>query len=171
MRGVRYWDAVTFLGWLAAEPDKVDRCRAVIKLAEARRVRIVTSSLTLTEVIKLKGKAPLTRDKESIIRDFFKNDYIIVRLLDRRTAEYGRELIWTHGFHPKDAIHVATAVLAGVDQLDTFDDDLIKKSGIIGTPPLAIGKPDLPEQLEIIYPKAASSPAGGTESGEQAKGT
>jgi predicted nucleic acid-binding protein len=34
----RYWDAVTFVGWLAEEPDKVIDCRPVIEAAEAGTV-------------------------------------------------------------------------------------------------------------------------------------
>jgi hypothetical protein len=64
-------------------------------------------------------------------------------------GEYARELIWEHGFHPKDSIHVATAVLSRVPHLDTFDKKLIAKSGLIGDPPLVIGHPDLPEQLGL----------------------
>lgn len=151
---VRYWDSVSFLGWLAEEPDKVDECRGVIRAAEKGDVRIVTSSLTLTEVIKLKSKAPQPPEKGPMIRDFFKHEWIIVRQLERRTAEYARDLIWTEGFHPKDSIHVATAVLARVSYLDTFDQALIAKSGQIGEPPLIIDRPSLPEQLQLEYREA-----------------
>lgn len=147
---LRYWDSDAFLGWLKAEPDKVDECRGAIRAAEKGELRLVTSSLTLTEVIKLKGKAPLLRDADALIREFFKHDWIVVRQLDRLTAEYARELIWDHGFHPKDAVHVATAVLARVPYLDTFDGDLIKQTGQIGDPPLIIGRPAVEEQLSIL---------------------
>lgn len=146
---LRYWDSNAFLGWLAHEADKVDECRGVIRAAEAGQLRIVTSSLTLTEVIKLKSHAPLPPEKEPLIRDFFRHQYIVVRQLDRFTAEYARDLIWRHGFAPKDSIHVATAVMARVPHLDTFDGDLIAKSGQIGDPPLIIGRPDVPEQLTM----------------------
>lgn len=54
---LRYVDSDVFLGWLKNEPDKVDECRTVIKGAEAGNVKLVTSSITLTEVIKLeKGR-------------------------------------------------------------------------------------------------------------------
>jgi hypothetical protein len=43
---------------------------------------------------------------------------------------------------PKDALHVATALDAGVEQFDTFDRDLIDLSGGIGSPPLGIGTPN-----------------------------
>lgn len=146
---LRYWDACAFLGWLANEPDKVDECRSVIRAAESGDLRIVTSSLALVEVIKLKSGTPLPEDKESDIREFFKHEYIVVRQLDRFTAEYARELIWRHNFDPKDSVHVATAVLARVPHLDTFDGALIARSGQIGDPPLVIARPNVPEQLTL----------------------
>ena len=84
-----------------------------------------------------------------MIRGFFMHDWIVVRQLDRPTAEYARALIWQHNFDPKDAIHVATAVLARAPNLDTFDGDLIKRSGQIGDPPLVIARPNVPEQLTL----------------------
>src|SRR5438128_11081236 len=111
---VRYWDSGAFLGWLAIEPDKVDECRGVIKAAEEGNLRIVTSSLTLVEVIKLKSHAPMPHDRGPEIQRFFQHSWIIVRQLDRVTAERARDLIWQHGFDPKDATHVATALQARV---------------------------------------------------------
>lgn len=147
---LRYWDSNAFLGWIAHEPDKADECRGVIRAAEKGELRIVTSSLTLVEVIKLKSHAPISRENEARINDFFKHEYIVVRQVDRATAEYGRELIWAHGFHPKDSVHVATALMARVPFLDTFDGKLIAKSGKIGEPPLIIARPNVPEQLSMV---------------------
>jgi predicted nucleic acid-binding protein len=141
----RYWDACTFLGWLSEEPDKVDECRGVIHQAEAGNVLIVTSSLTLVEVIKLKGEKSLAEEYEPTIREFFKHAWIVVRQLDRFIAEDARQFVWRHGFDPKDSVHVATALRSGVKRLDTFDDELISRSGLVGD--LVIGRPHLDEQL------------------------
>ena len=149
---VRYWDSDCFLGWLAEEPDKVSDCQSVIRAAEAGDLRIVTSSLTLVEVVKLKSRTPLPPEKEVVIRSFFEHSYIVIRQLDRRTAERARELIWKYGFNPKDSVHVATALVENVPRMDTFDGDLMKKSGMIGSPPLIIGRPDLPEQYQFDLP-------------------
>jgi predicted nucleic acid-binding protein len=51
---------------------------------------------------------------------------------------------------PKDATHVATAIKARVDVLDTFDDGLLKLSGEIGDPPLIIRKPFFEVQLDLF---------------------
>ncbi len=147
----RYWDSDCFLGWLIGEEDKAMSCRSVIREAESGLLRIVTSALTLTEVIKLKKRTPLLANEQPKIDLFFKQPYIVVRQLDRRTAELARRMVWEHGFQPKDAVHVATAVRAKVHFLDTFDDDLIKKSGTIGNPPLTIGHPYRPGEERLFY--------------------
>jgi hypothetical protein len=57
--------------------------------------------------------------------------------------------VWDKNVHPKDAIHLATALNQDVeiDQFDTFDEALIKISGTLGDPPLQIGPPSLPPRL------------------------
>lgn len=148
----RYWDSATFIAWLANETidDRVSQCEPVVRAAERGEVKIVTSSLTLVEVIKLKGRAAFEAEKEESIRRFFMHEYLIVRQLDRRLAEEARALIWEHGFMPKDAVHVATALDTKVYQLDTFDEPLWKKSGVIGDPPLRIGKPYIPASAVLV---------------------
>lgn len=160
---LRCWDSSCWAAHLGAEPGRIERTRSVLKAAEAGEVRIVTSALALVEVIKLKSREPLPPDKEPLIRAFFKQPYIVIRDVDRRVGEFARDLIWAHGIPPKDAVHVATALLTpGVIQLDTFDeDDLIKHSGKLGEPPLIIGFPPLiDEQLEL-----------GSDVGEEEAGT
>jgi predicted nucleic acid-binding protein len=153
----RYWDSVVFLGWLAKEPDKFERCRGVIRAAEAGHLRIVTSSYTLVEVIKLKGGKPIAPEAETMITAFFQQPYIIVRQLDRRIAEFARSLIWNQGVGQKDSVHLATALLAKLKHFDTFDNGLVKLSGQLGDPPMTIGYPDLPEQLTLEDISAPSS--------------
>ncbi len=144
----RYWDTVCFLGVLNEEPDKLPACRAVIREAEAGNVRVVTSALTIAEVLWPKGQPlQLPPDRAEDVQEFFQHEWIDLRELDRTVAELAREMVWNHSVRPKDAVHVATAVDAGVRQFDTYDGDLIALSGKIGNPALIIGNPNLPEQL------------------------
>lgn len=110
---------------------------------------ILTSALALVEVVWLKPHPKLTPDKEQKIRDFFKHSWVSVIDVDPKTAEYARQLVWNHNIRPKDAIYVATAVLRKANCLDTFDNDLIACSGRVGNPPLLIGRPHMPEQIEM----------------------
>jgi predicted nucleic acid-binding protein len=150
----RYWDSDCFIGWLAAEPDKVDDCRTVIRAAERGELVIVTSSLSIAEVVKLRHHEAIPPADAEQVRKFFRQPYIIVRELDRFLGEEAQSMVWDHGVDPKDAVHVATALRVGVEQLDTFDEKLIGKSGAIGNPPLIIGRPLVTEQLELPEPAA-----------------
>lgn len=60
----RYWDSDCFLGWFMAEPDKVAACQGVVQAAQAGDLKIVTSALTLTEVIKIKNHPSLKEEDE-----------------------------------------------------------------------------------------------------------
>ena len=146
----RYWDSDVFLGLVNKEEDKVYKCKGVIKLAEDDQIKIVTSALTLTEVVYLKGLPRLSEESEDTIRRFLEQEYISVRSVDRVTAEDARQLIWKHGIKPKDAIHVATALHLRISIMDTFDGPLAKLSGKHGKPKLRIGPPDIAYQEEAF---------------------
>jgi hypothetical protein len=138
----RYWDSNAFIGWLAPEVDKVAECGPVVAAVDAGKLQIVTSALTLAEVIKLKhGHAPIPKSSRATIKAFFKRSSIVVVSVNRLIAEDARDLVWDWDIDPKDAIHVATALYAKVPRLETFDDRLIKRTGQIGDPPLIIGRP------------------------------
>ncbi len=159
-RQERYWDAAAFLGLFLDEPGRADDCKSVIQAAQEGKLRILTSALTLTEVVTLKGYKPLPPDKAQMIRQFFRNPWIVLREVDRYTAERAQDLVWRHqALRPKDAIHVATAVEAGVAYLDTYDDNLIRLSEQIGEPPLKIGKPGELMQLALDIEAAEAKPS------------
>ncbi len=112
-------------------------------------MRLITSAVTLSEVIHLKGKPQINQRDNEKIRDFFRNPYIIVRNLDRETANLSRKFIWENSLKPKDAIHLATAVRAGVSLLHSFDGDLHGVSNIFGNPKITIEEPSMPQQMTI----------------------
>jgi predicted nucleic acid-binding protein len=147
----RYWDSDCFLGFLQAEPDKEALCQAVLNEAERSNILIVTSALTIAEVLHLRGRVPLPKAVRRKVADFFKNEYISIRNVTRRVAEAARDLVWDHGIKPKDAIHVATALDARLALMNTFDEDLIRKSGQLGRPALLIGKPQPSAQSEFDF--------------------
>jgi predicted nucleic acid-binding protein len=65
---LRYWDSNCFLAWLQEEGDRVRGCGMVIDAAERGKVRIVTSALTLAEVLWLRGKPPSLTPRSSRCR-------------------------------------------------------------------------------------------------------
>jgi predicted nucleic acid-binding protein len=140
----RYWDSSCFLGWFKGEPEKKVNCEGVIRAAERGEVKIITSALTLVEVLYLKGSPKIPADKATLVKDFFDRSYIITVNLDREIAVRAQEFVWKFGIHHKDAIHIATADYVKTKYLDTFDNELIAYSGKLGDPPLIISKPSLP---------------------------
>lgn len=136
-----YWDSDPFLGWLQEEEGKFDLCQGTIKQAEEGGILIVTSALTLAEVLYQKRKEVITADKKDRVIGLFQNEFIAVRNVTRAIAEAARDLVWSNGIAPKDAIHVATAVSLKLSTLETFDAELIGQSGKIGAPPLIIRAP------------------------------
>ena len=158
----RYWDSCCFLGYLGNEPDKADKCEPVLTAAEDGHIEIVTSALTLTEVIKVKGAQAIPKDQEKKIRDFFEHSWIIVREVDRFISEHARDLIWTHGLKPYDAIHLATALNLKLSVMDTFDSDLLKLSNKVGNPRLVIAHPHVahtPDMFQEEKEQAAKAHA------------
>lgn len=136
-----YWDSACFLAWLQDEVDSSDLCKHVLDECEQGKTRLVTSALTIAEVLALKGRRPIPVDRREKVEAFFKPSFIIVRSVTRRTSEAARKYVWEHGVSPKDAIHIATAIEAEIDDLHTFDRDFIKQSGKHGSPLLQIRKP------------------------------
>ncbi len=146
----RCWDSDAILAWLQKEDGKWEKCDGVLQAAEKETVRIVVSSLAIAEVLMLPKHESIPKNNAQTVRDFFRRSFIIVRQLDRATAELAQELVWDYGIAPKDAVHVATALMGGVPNLDTFDKELISKSGNIAGRNLVIGHPDIPLQGSFV---------------------
>jgi len=137
-----YWDSSVFIDLIEKTPSRIDTLEAIVSSAERGAARIVTSALTLAEVSKLRNLGLLPEWKEKLIIKFFENDYITVRNVDRITSEHARPIIRGHDLKPIDALHVATAILASVQVLHTYDtNDLIKLDRKIGIPTLRIEEP------------------------------
>ena len=148
-RTIRYWDSATFLAWLLPEPAREADCRAVVRAAERGEALLVTSALTLTEVIHLKDRPPIGPAQEAKIAKFFAHSWISVRNVDRFVGEMARQLIWRHGVKPKDSIHLATAIRWNIPLLETFDEGLWALSGKLGKPAVRISAPHEVEILEL----------------------
>jgi predicted nucleic acid-binding protein len=141
-----YWDTDTFLGWLQNEPGKAELCEGTLQRAEKGEAAIFTSALTLAEIVWQRGAPKLPESKRDIIRKFFRRSHIRVYNVTRDIAERAQDLVWRDNVKPKDAIHVATALHLKVAALETFDENLLKKSDMIANPPLIIRKPAAPVQ-------------------------
>ncbi len=52
----RYWDSSTFIAFFREEEGRVDLCRAIIDAAINGEVRIVTSTLSFSEVVHIRHR-------------------------------------------------------------------------------------------------------------------
>ncbi|WP_418025890.1 type II toxin-antitoxin system VapC family toxin (plasmid) [Paracoccus sp. TD-10] len=148
-----YWDSDCFLGHFQAESGKADKCDGVIERAERGDVLIVTSALTLAEVLWLRDGPRIAADKAALVQKFFRRSYIRVYNVTRKISESAQVLVWDNDIRPKDAIHVATAINLKADALETFDGKLIGKSGSVGAPLLLIREPQPASQGRLHLAK------------------
>jgi hypothetical protein len=145
-----YWDSDCFLGYLKGEQDKIGICRGTADKAQRGDLIIITSAITLIEVVRLqKQPVQLSAKDAKKITQFFQNPYIYVHTVDGAVATLARQLIWDHNLQQRDSIHVATALLRTIPKLHTFDERLLKLDGKLGNPKLCICKPDIQGQMDL----------------------
>ena len=82
---------------------------------------IITSTLTIAEVIRMRGKPMLTEDEEATIGNFFLHSYILMYDVTRVVAENARKLARRYGLRPNDAVHLSTALLSDADVFETWN--------------------------------------------------
>jgi predicted nucleic acid-binding protein len=121
-------------------------CRPVLDAAERGIIEVVVSAIALVEVLAHDRTSGIDDQR---VRDFFDNDYILLVNVDKHLGDFARRLMLAgHSrLKPPDAIHLATACIANVDEFHTFDDRLLALDGAIdrldGTR-LIVKKPAVP---------------------------
>jgi predicted nucleic acid-binding protein len=153
-----YWDSCTWISLIGNETavplnsggteNRAAMARSVLDDAQRGAAEIVTSALTLAEVNRISANSGGLADTEDKLAAFFENDFIIVSMLDRRIGEMARKLMQKGlpGLKPLDAVHLASALVANVDEMHSFDDDLLdlsEKIDKLDGKPLKISKPAL----------------------------
>lgn len=171
-----YWDACIFFVWIKQETcwpeDTVKGIEQTVEQAYAKRVVILTSVVTLTEILQSQMKS---EDKERY-RKVFGHPQLQLMDVDRRIAEKAaiiREYYDTRAFDVQpdgtvvktgsvmslgDSFHLATALHYEVDEFHTIDGagkrkrriDLLKLNGNVAEFRLVIVQPKyipLPEPL------------------------
>jgi len=146
-------DSCVLIDTIQKTPGRYCFIEPYVKEAEAGKLFIVLSVVSLAEVCYLKE-----RHKEGVsmddqireIEEWLDREYIRTINVDRRIARRAARLRSPDGSNLKtpDAIVVATALVAGVPKLFTFD-GAGRRSGLLqldqkieGSPPLRIASPD-----------------------------
>lgn len=142
IKTLRYWDANCCHGYLWNQADRQEACERVLADADAGNAIVVISAWTIAEVLHVKGdKRSFPKESTDKIRKFFRRSCFEVAQLDRMTAELAQDIFWEHDIMPRDALHIATALMAGVNFLETYEKRLIDMSRKLG------GDPQLVVQL------------------------
>lgn len=136
-----YWDTNCFLTFLQNEEPNVGKILGVVERVEKGELMIATSTFTLVEVVKYKGKGdtrpryPMGSDERLALDQCFgeQNGVRLVNV-DLMVARLAREAIWDYGVDPKDAVHVGSAMyfskaakdIEGQLLFQSFDKKLVK---------------------------------------------
>jgi predicted nucleic acid-binding protein len=153
-----YWDSCTYLDFLKGDHALHAMMLALMQDWQEGKVSLVTSALTIAEVLWVKcedgaARSMIPKAKEKEIRSLFDPqppaDLLVVEV-SRLTAEHARDLVWQHGIKPKDSIHVASALEAKCDVFHSNDKPLCKFSGRIGGNPILRIEPPKGERQETM---------------------
>lgn len=144
------WDSNCFCAWFSEEPGRYDVCAGIIDAARKEQVKLLTSAMTLVEVIKIPGV--YVAESEDRIADFFRNPYVVKVTLDWYVAVIARDLQRRYPLDARDAIHLATAVHVKADEFHTYDEELLKLDGKIPGVSLRIREPTFQYQTQLFNP-------------------
>lgn len=167
-----YWDTSVFLCFLSAvEQERRAASEAVLRDARDGRIKIVTSMVTLVEVIRPKGlphPVQLTPEQQSKLEAMFRWPWLSKISVHEKVAMKAVEIARNNNLKPMDAIHAATAILAGVDEFQKWDKDYSKVSMLLNvTEPRAVSEqPVLIDVHKPIGPSPedfTSEPSSGPE--------
>ena len=142
-----YWDACVFLSAVDKVPDRMPVIESLMADAENGRLRIYTSTLSITEVAYAKNeKAKTALDpaiEEKIDQLWIPPSPVVLVELHQGIAMRAKALIreaMTMGWSlkPADAIHLASAEAMNVSEFNSYDGPLAKYEAIL---PYKIGPP------------------------------
>ncbi len=137
-----YWDACVWLAIILEErnvpkkdgqfEDRYSPCNAILHAAKKGSIEIVTSTFTLAEVCE---SYQVKHEKADYLPSFLDHEYILLVEVDKSIAleAQASQVAGLKGLWPADAVHLATARRANVNEFHTYDDALLKLDGRIAS--------------------------------------
>ncbi len=123
-------DTSTFIYLIEKHPTFFGAVEPIFQAVDAGTIQATTSVLTLLEVLV----KPLEANAIALADDFraavSASTNLRVIEVDRSVAELAAGIRASYGYRTPDAIHLATAQLAGADAFVTNDDKLCGFSGV-----------------------------------------
>src|SRR4051794_27909702 len=90
--GIAYWDSCVFIDRLQETPGRITLLRDLTTLAEKGKLLIVTSTITIAEVLRLPDpELGFFEDLEKI-HAYFEHEWISLRAPDRSVCKRASEL-------------------------------------------------------------------------------
>ncbi len=140
-----YWDTSIFLAWLKNETrprGEMEGFAEIAAMIDRREAILVTSVVTKTEVLQ----SSLDDKGRALFDDLFKRSNIMRCDVTEAISDLAaniREHCQTNGRKIKtpDAQHLATAIAFNVNEMHTFDDQLLNLNGNATGYQLVIRKP------------------------------
>ena len=135
-----YWDACAWIAYINQEKsiplsdgtveNRFSMCRTILNEAESGQIEVVTSAFTLAEVCKSQGVKASPLD---YLPAFFDKSYILIVPVDFAIGLQAQSLQVSGlvNLKPPDAIHLASAQRAFVNEFHTFDDRIVNLDGRI----------------------------------------
>ena len=122
-----YLDACVLLAFLnqVAEPERYQECLPVMKASERGEINAFTSTLSLSEVIFLKG-IDNENIQEEIIETFFRSPWLTMIAYEPEVALISRRIARKYRTKPMDSNHLASALKVQAKVFHTIDERLIK---------------------------------------------
>lgn len=133
MKRVVYWDSDAFLQIINRDgtAEQLQGCDDVWAACQKGTTHIVTSTLTVAEVIHKRGVVKMDPVHRPLVNNFFRQSFISLKPLTREIAELARDVVWDSNILAKDAVHVATCAFFRYRELHSFDKNLVGKNDIL----------------------------------------
>jgi predicted nucleic acid-binding protein len=156
---VYYWDACVYTAWLKKEVDKTayhPHMDEILNENFQTKNIIITSTITSIEVLSCR----MTFEEEANFKKLFRYNNHLKYDVDARIAEKARSLRddllreQDRVLSTPDAIHLATAILYGANEMHTFDDGQTKSGGKKSVSLLKLDNDPLIAGLIIRRPQA-----------------
>ncbi len=120
-----YWDSMLFVYLLEGNPSFGPKVRGILQEMIEREDTLCTSVFCIGEV--LTGPRQIgSHSGADRVKEFFASGAVEVLPFTSDTADRFSIIRATTGVYPPDAIHLATAAIAGADLFLTNDSDLLR---------------------------------------------
>ncbi|MBS1810223.1 MAG: PIN domain-containing protein [Acidobacteria bacterium] len=140
------------------EPEREDNVwhtKAIMRAALDGQLELVTSTLTIVECKRSEAGAPANEDTKTLINRVLTSGRIfLLAQVTQEITEKARDLEWVHGIYlsrAADAIHVATAIQTGCQEIFTGDGQINKNAEKLKALGLRVVRPSETTLLPAEY--------------------